>query len=191
MDKKGLGIGQVFIFIVVAITFALIMIFGYSAITEFMKSGEEVQFIQFKTDLEDSVKGIYSDADSVSVEEFRPPSTFQQICFLDLDYGESNEMEPLKEENPIAFSVWEDAQEGCKGKSGNQIYGYGCTDENVFMTPPATVKIKVYRISIAEDEFGPRGYLCLPVRKGLFSLRLEGKGGHTELSHAPSAEELS
>jgi len=45
MNKKGLAIGQVFIFIVAAITFALIMIFGYKAISGFISSGEEVEFV--------------------------------------------------------------------------------------------------------------------------------------------------
>ena len=58
-DKKGLGVGQVFIFIVAALTFALILMFGYRAIAGFLKSGEDVAFVQFKTGLESSVKKIY------------------------------------------------------------------------------------------------------------------------------------
>ena len=45
IDKKGIGVGQVFVFIVAALSFALILIFGYKAISGFLKSGEDVAFV--------------------------------------------------------------------------------------------------------------------------------------------------
>ena len=54
--KKGLGAGQVFVYIVAALTFALIMIFGYKIINDLIHTGEDVQFLQFKTSLETSIK---------------------------------------------------------------------------------------------------------------------------------------
>jgi len=61
LGKKGIGVGQVFIFIVAALSFALILIFGYRAIAGFLNSGEEVAFVQFKTSLESSIKKIYTE----------------------------------------------------------------------------------------------------------------------------------
>ena len=53
-----MGIGQVFVFITAAITFAFILIFGYSAVSDFLEKGETVEFYQFKNTIESSVKAL-------------------------------------------------------------------------------------------------------------------------------------
>lgn len=170
--KKGLGIGQVFVFIVAAITFALIMIFGYKAITGFLQSGEEVAFVQFKTNLESSVKQIYTEYGSVRVKEFTTPTNYYQICFVDMDHNPSDkELEELCQYSQAACTVWETSS------------GYDSVDENVFLKPTAPVKIKVYDISIDLEE--GRNFLCTPIKQGYFTIVLEGKGDRTELSSGP------
>ncbi|MBI2668542.1 hypothetical protein HYX14_01740 [Candidatus Woesearchaeota archaeon] len=167
--KKALGVGQVFIFILAGITFALILIFGYRVINEFLEKGETAEFFQFKNDLESSIKKIYPEYGSVREEQFRLPSKFTQICFVDLD-AEVNDK--LCEENVYACEVWRDAKTSAKAGGG-----YDAADENVFLTPLAPIKMKVYRISMLSD-----GFLCVPVRQGTFTLVLEGKGDRTEIS---------
>ena len=164
--KKGMGIGQVFIFIVAAITFALIMVFGYRAVTDFLESGEKVEFVQFKNDLESSVKKIYTEFGSVRVENFHTPAKFTKICFVDLD-DEIGDMEALCKEDQIACDVWQNARD--EG-------GYNTLDENVFLTPPADVKIKVYRAEI------DGGYVCQKITNGQFTVVLEGLGDRTKIS---------
>ena len=173
-DKKGIGVGQVFIFIIAALTFALILIFGYRAITGFLKSGEDVAFVQFKTGLESSVKKIYTEFGSVRVERYSTPLLYSQICFVDLDkpYDEG-----LCTFDQVACSIW-------KGTSDAGT-GYDGVDENVFLTPPAPVKIKVYRISI-EDTDG-KNFLCIPIQQGAFNIVMEGRGDKTLLSKVPAS----
>ena len=74
-----MGIAQVFVFIVAGITFAVIMIFGYSTISDFLSTGEKVQFTQFKGNLENSVKTIHSQYGSVRVKKFNIPINYQQM----------------------------------------------------------------------------------------------------------------
>jgi hypothetical protein len=181
-SKKGVGVGQVFIFIVAAITFSLIMIFGYKAINSFLHSGEQVQFVQFKTDLESSIKKIYTEYGSIRKVQYHPPPRYRQICFVDMDYDNINkEMDMLCAADPVACDVWSEA---AKGKASNKK-GYDVVDENVFLSPKDSglVAMKVHQISIYnEDLTAPKGFLCLPIIEGIFSLTLEGKGDHTELS---------
>ena len=174
LGKKGIGVGQVFIFIVAALSFALILIFGYRAIAGFLNSGEEVAFVQFKTSLESSIKKIYTEFGSVRVEKFYPPAKYLQVCFVDFDKPYDPE---LCKVDQIACSVWQSASE-----LGNS---YEATDENVFLSPPAPVKIKIYKISIASAE--EKDFLCLPIKQGVFSLIMEGKGDKTQLSKEPSS----
>jgi len=163
--KQAMAIGQVFIFIVAALTFALIMIFGYRTIAQFMHSGEEVQFVQFKTDLESAVKKIYSEYGSARIEKFYAPANYKQICFLDLDapYDEG-----LCAFDSIACDAWQSTE------------NYEKAQANVFLQPLGTKEIKVYKIKIAPEENA--NFICLNLQNGMFSLYLEGKGDHTQIS---------
>ena len=187
MNKKGIGVGQVFIFIIAAISFSLIMIFGYRAISGFISSGEQVQFVQFKTDLEGSIKKIYTEYSSVRIETYHLPGEFTKVCFVNMDYSAESidaEMSGLCANDSYACNVWKDAKdEQLAGKGG-----YSSVEENVFLSPrqEGQVPIKVYRISIGdkdnpEDDTISHGYLCEKISGGAFSLVLEGKGDHTRL----------
>lgn len=178
LGKRGLGVGQVFVFIVAAITFAFIMIFGYRAITGFLQSGEDVAFVQFKTGLESSVKRLYTEFGSVRVETFILPTMYRQICFVDL--GAESADNGLCDFDQVACTVWESVQNIPAGTTK-----YDAADENVFLTPPAPAKIKVGRIQIDSED--GKNYLCFPIKQGSFTAVLEGKGDRTGLSRVPSS----
>jgi|SRR3989339_204925 len=164
-NKKGMGVEQVFIFIVAAITFALVLIFGYNSITDFMNKGEKVEFYQFKSDLENGIKQIYTEYGSVKITEYSLPSKYTQICFVDL----SSSYPTTCNFNTVGCNIWESAN----GKYDN-------ADQNVFLKPAADVSLKVHYIDV-----GSEGYLCLNISSGKFKLRLEGLGDKTKLSPAP------
>ncbi|MBS3123839.1 hypothetical protein J4437_04360 [Candidatus Woesearchaeota archaeon] len=210
MNKKGMGVEQAFVSIVVVLTFGIIMIFGYKAIDGFLHSGEDVGFVQFKSDLESDVKRIYTEYGSVREKSYRLPAKYEQICFVDMDYGDDPaelakidaERALLCQENILACSIWEDAQPGPTGSvssyggvsssGGASSSGVGLSgvEQNVFLTPDApSIKVKSIKIGQKLDTDGNiilgeenRGYLCLKIRAGKFTLRLEGKGDHTKIS---------
>ena len=177
-SKRGIGVGQAFIYILVAITFVMIMIFGFRAILGFIDTGEDVQFAQFKTDLESSIQSIYSQFGSVHTEKFHLPASYKLVCFVDLN-------KPYPADDNCNFDaygcdVWKDASARADAEDGTET-GYDFAEENVFLRPyrERTVKIKVYPIAI--DSSGD-DFLCLDIKSGSFSLRLKGLGSKTELS---------
>ncbi len=174
-SKKAMGIGEVFVYIIAALTFALIMIFGYKAINQFLEKGQQVEFVQFKTELESSVKKIYSEYGSVREVRYRLPSGYTQVCFVDLDKSYLENCNTLHLTDPVACTVWKQAQD----RVGENEIAYDNADENVFLTPPAPVKIKVYKLNI------PEGILCIPLTQSSFSLRLKGEGDKTALQIPP------
>ncbi len=186
MNKSGMGVGEVFIFIIAAITFALIMIFGYKAISGLISGGEDVAFVQFKTDLESSIKKIYTEYGAVRVEEFHAPSKYTQICFVDMDFADETKMEKLKESSPAAYDAWKTAKEDFSQRVKNNRPDlssvYAAADQNVFLKPAATVPIKLYQITINDENEESQGFLCEPIRQGTFTVILEGKGSHTQIS---------
>ncbi len=190
MNKKGIGVGQVFIYIVAAISFALIMIFGYKAINSFLQSGEQVQLVQFKTDLESSIKKIYTEYGSVRTEKYRIPGAFEQVCLVNMEYPATPEdVDALCKENVYACDTWKQAivaqQKYEANPAANPKDGYDSVDENVFLTPQGLTQLKVYRISIGDYDVDGneinKGFLCEDIKKGSFSLVLEGKGDHTQI----------
>jgi len=174
LHKKAVGIGQVFIFITAAITFALIMIFGYKAVADLMETGEDVEFNAFKNNLELSIKDINSNYKSVSLPDFMVPGKYDRICFVDLETETTFEncMTDL-ENNPGAYAC--DVLEQAGGKYQN-------ADENVFLEPRAPYAIKVHQIKL--DSSQP--FLCVPITNGRFKLRLEGLGDSTKISLIPT-----
>ncbi len=169
--KKGMGIGQVFVFITAAITFAFILIFGYSAVTDFLDKGETVEFYQFKNTIEASVKKIFSEYGAVRHETFRVPVTHEQVCFIDLD---SDYNEELCSFNVVACDVWQTAQ---SSDLLEEDRGYSAADQNVFLFPAGPAAIKVFKLDL-----GDSGFLCLDIEGGSFEARLEGKGSRTKIS---------
>ncbi len=174
-NKKAMGVGQVFVFIISAITFALIMIFGYRSISGFLESGEGVQFVQFKNNLESSINKIYTEYGAVRLEKFSLPSQYEQICFVDLDADVNPELCAI---DPIACNVWNETKDNRRKDDDGvtDLSAYESADENVFLTPISPVRIKVHQISMGG------GYLCTKIVSGQFSLRLEGKGDRTFLA---------
>ncbi len=176
-SKKGMGIAQTFIFIVAALTFALIMVFGYKAVQDFVSNGEDVVFIQFKNDLESSVAKVAGDYGAVRIVDFTVPARYEQICFVDLDVEPTKEMlAELRLKDGYASDVWEEAwlREDLKGSAA--------ADSNVFLVPrEGTVPIKLdsFQIFSEKDE---KGFLCTPVVKRSFTLVIEGKGSRAEIS---------
>ncbi|MBT4935375.1 hypothetical protein HOL21_04430 [Candidatus Woesearchaeota archaeon] len=180
-SKRGMAIGQVFIFIVAAITFALIMIFGYKAVTDFLDTGERVEFVQFKTDLEQSIKRIYTEYGAIRIDTFHTPLQYTQICFVNMEYDEddlNSEMARLCTKDPIACDAWE----------GYTNTVFDDVEANVFLTPLSSEKIKVSRIEIFdrqntddEDDDELVGFHCVPINGGSFELKYMGRGDKTRI----------
>ena len=198
-----MGVGQVFIYIISGLTFALIMIFGYKAINSFLISGEQVEFIDFKNQLESSVKKIYSEYGAVREETFNLPSSYERICFVNMDYYIENindrerEINQLCQDSSAACDVWKDAQIAMETQMGSgRKDGWNNATANVFLVPTAPNPIKVFRINISAPittaegiEYQEKGFHCFDIDEGSFSLVLEGRGDRTEISPPESYSE--
>ncbi|MBN2112459.1 hypothetical protein JW707_05165 [Candidatus Woesearchaeota archaeon] len=149
-SRKAQIMGQVFIFILAAALFILILTYGYKAIAGFGKRSEQVALVEFQTQLESSVRSISLDYGSIKQVDLALPSKYTEICFVDLEKSPSEEFEQI---HPRMYEAWE---------TGTQ---------NVFLTPMEEAPINVGKIFL-----GPSGFLCLPITAGKISLRLEGLG---------------
>lgn len=148
--RKAQIMGQVFVMILAAAIFILILSYGYKAIAGFGKQSEMVAFIEFQTQIEGAVKSIRQDYGSVKKLELILPSKYTEICLVELEKDPHPDFEQI---HPRMYDSW---------VSGTQ---------NVFLTPMEDSPITTANIYVGLD-----GYLCLPIVGGKIELRLEGLG---------------
>lgn len=174
-SRRGMGVSEVFVFIVAGLTFALIAIFGYKAITDFVSAGEDVQFAQFKTSLETDVKTISTEYRKITVRSYTLPTVYTSICFVDMDLP-GVDVDQLCLQNPAACVTYAEAQKGYPGSTEN-IRGTDAVSENVFLSPVAGIPLKLSHFRIYEGSL-QKGFHCDDLVGGQFSLTLEGGGDH-------------
>ena len=156
MNKKAQIMGQVFIFILAALLFILILTYGYKAIAGFGEKSEQVALIEFQSKLENSIKSMKSDYGSVRKLELQLPSKYSETCIVaDMTDTQAANFES---EHPRMYDAW---------LGGTQ---------NVFLNPMSETPIDVGDISISS------GYLCLDITAGMVVLRIEGLGRKTSIS---------
>jgi len=169
-QKKGQMIGQAFIFILAAILFSLILLFGYRAIARIGETQAEIELIDFRDGLSSAVGKIRLDYGSVKKYAMNIPGDYREMCFVDLEQmRDLGTFESFKNSRPLmADSV----------ESGNFD---PANDQNVFTVPIAKTPIRIGAIAVEDT----RGYLCIPNKGGTINLRLEGKGDKTGISLWP------
>lgn len=163
-------IRQVFIYIAAIIIFAIVAIYGYTAIRNLLGVGERVGFVQFKTKLEEEIRKIATQPGDVVVfnadNPLRLPRKYKKVCFIDL--SESPDPE-INETSPIIYSAW---SKGIK--------------QNVFLIPPGPAPIFIADargneiINIERDS-----WLCLDTKNGRIDFAIEGTGSSTIIRQIP------
>ncbi|MFH0979043.1 MAG: hypothetical protein V1837_07130 [Candidatus Woesearchaeota archaeon] len=165
--RKSQIIGQVFIYSMAAITFGLILLFGYKAVSNLTNQGKSVSLLQLRNDVQTAINSIGSSAD-VEKAVLRIPSGYSKICFL----GNVSDVEKLQtclcdsnycgskqDFNPVICNAWKSSAR-----------------QNVFLYPMADVQIVVGKLDLIDR------YLCVPVKQGKVELRLQGLGDATRIS---------
>lgn len=160
--KKGQMIGQIFVFLLAAVVFMLIIFYGYKAIFGFQETQEEVSLVNLQSDLKNVVKTMSADYGSVRKKEFRLQG-YEKICFIDLEKREQAAAGLIG--YPIIANALEEE-----------------TDQNVFLVPMAKTEIEIGKIKLKNKNKYDEPFLCLPIERGRISLMFEGLGKYVGIS---------
>jgi hypothetical protein len=168
MKSKRSQIAQVFIYILALFIFALILYYGTYSIYSFIKKGEEVVYIKFKTTLESEVEAILPQFGSVSIfnknKPLKVPGKVEKVCFVSYDAVKNGERDAITEEAGRYRPVIE-LSVGARA------------EENVFLLPiEERAPISFLRIEVLY------GFKCIPVKQGRLDIRLESKGNLVEIT---------
>ena len=150
-------ISQIFIYVTTIIIVAFILLYGYRAIFVFKEKSEQVSFIQFKNDIENTIETLSLDFGSVKVKEFILPENTNVVCFV-----KNYPSIPLLADTN--YPIIEDSiNSGVK--------------KNVFLiSDDVEESFYVDKISTAQD------LLCVRSQANKIKLRMEGVGDHTFIS---------
>ena len=173
-NKKAQVITQVFVFILAAVIFGMIMIFGYKAINDFIQRSNEVAMLELRTEMVASINKMTTGSDVRKVT-FKIPSQVQYVCFLDFDRPLSN----LRGDKAL-----------CDSSNQDYYFPIICdswvdnVQQNVFFYPMTDVEISAQSLEVVQPGFvngEGKGFLCIKTKKERITLRLEGKGDRTLL----------
>jgi hypothetical protein len=161
--KKSQVANQVFVYVLAAIVFSMVLMYGYKAINNFASDARYVSLVQLKTDLESSINDIAS-TQNVKLKTFRIPSDFRQLCFFD------------------SYKDYSSAGTYITDCSDGKYDGVTCdawesnTSINGFLSPIGAVSFKTVRIELTDSS---KPIECFNITAGKIKLRLQGKGDRT------------
>ena len=82
MSKKA-ALQQAFVYIITSIVIIVTLSFGYQSVNWFVGQQEKVNEIEFKTSLEQDIKGLTNEHGSIQKLEYKISNQYSKVCFLD------------------------------------------------------------------------------------------------------------
>lgn len=151
-SRRAQMIGNVVMFAMAGIIFALILLYGYRSIKGFLERSEDVALATFRNDFVNSVEAIKRDYGSVAKIELTLPGKYTRVCIVD-------PLNPstLQQDYPRLYQAWQTGS------------------ENIFITPPSPQPVKIEDITV------DNGYFCVETA-GKITLWLEGLGDRAKIS---------
>ena len=151
-QKKGVFTGgRVIVYAVILVVAVLFIVFASRMIVDVGEKGQQVVLMGFKNKLDKDVQSIGFEMGSVKVESYNIPSTFNEVCFVDLEHVNLFWLEnPLVED-----SVSSGGNKNVFLIGKNSFESFYVEDLGVFYYPHHT---------------------CIYTRTGTFELETEGTG---------------
>ncbi|MFC1723969.1 hypothetical protein ACFL0V_07575 [Nanoarchaeota archaeon] len=172
--KKAQVAGQIFIYIIAIVVVGLIIVYGYSAIKGFSQKGEQVEYINLKTGMENAFKSIVSDYGSIKRPDIDIPGKYKMVCFVDINRKVAAETfslcskegpdDPIYE--PVVCSSWQ------------------IGTDNVYLVPDGSESWNVGPIIFKNDHkpYAGEGFMCFDVKNNKIKMQLKSLGDKVEVS---------
>ncbi len=168
-NKKGQPTTQLFVYILAIVVIGLLLVLGVKYIGQIVTKVEEVDLLQFKTELESDAQKMKSAYGSWQKYEYNVPEGIDKICFLesfDQNYLNQGGNVCDASSDDYDFLICDAWQDGSGG--------------NVFASP-MSAKIKT-AIDIGEIETGvDMSYVCFDVVASKVKIKMTGLGDKVKI----------
>lgn len=170
-SKKGFEASQIFVFVVSIIVVGLVLLFGTRAIMNWREDLRQVNYVQFKTDLQNAIDDVAADYGSVKQLDFHVPSDYQHVCFADMRFPMPADRELVIDGVPYPEikDAWTDSP----------------PTANIFLLDENSARenFKDDRVQVpANPTNSDLHIVCIPRENGNFKVRLEGMGRSVKVS---------
>jgi len=164
--RKAQVTGQIFVYVLAAVIFAFVLLYGYKALRDINDKSCKVGLISFKSDIEGAMRSISSSLNEEK-RSFSLPANcgYDEVCFLDLSFRPFIDGTPalcvqtnLTESRPLVCDAWADGPL-----------------QNVFLLPGGDLEINVGELELDDK------YLCVKNRGGRVRLKLIGMGDRVKI----------
>jgi len=157
INKKSQVAGQILMYILAIIVFSLTLIYGYKAVKYFSDRGTEISYLQMENDIISEIKKIESDTTgTIKKKTLTIPGNYNHVCFV-------NSYPTIPTIILPEYPLIRDHVSSAK-------------DKNMFLAPPGDVSSYVGDIEI------DGGVLCVPVKGGKITIRIESMGNRVKIS---------
>jgi hypothetical protein len=164
--RKGQLVGQIFIYILSVVIIAAILIYGYTAVSEFRERSSTVAEVKLQSDITNAIARLSSDYGSVQRKELYMGEHLK-ICFVDT-YESVNPDNFPSTVNPLI-------KDNVRSKTGDNVFLLRTTLEKSFNA--GTIGVD-YPAPGAQDT----NIFCLNATANRVTVRLEGKGDQVLVS---------
>jgi len=155
--KKAEIYGQVFVYILMIVVFAAILIYGAHQIQRLMQQGDKIDKERFKLELKDALADNIEYGDT-EVRQFKIPGAYEEVCFVGEDtFTNQNAIDNI--EQPL---IRDSVQSGSKN--------------NLFLYPDGSDSFDIGPLKLDVPT------LCIPINNQRINVRLEGIGDATKVA---------
>ncbi|MBN2567190.1 hypothetical protein JXB02_03855 [Candidatus Woesearchaeota archaeon] len=203
--------GQVIVYVLSLVVVSLILLYGYNAIRSFRDRAEDVETVQFRTEIQAAVKSLSADTGTFRKMEFFVPETIDEVCFADIVkkgfiYVNGVDSETHQPVGPPVLRTrvmgWTFEQSGSYPYICDSICGscpalimnmyYSCADpesgsgHNIFLRTKGRLidSFSIGTITVYQPDTTNNfeDFRCFPINQGKLRIKLTGEGKSTNVA---------
>jgi len=174
--KKAQIHGQVIVYILAVVIIAMVLFFGYRAVTNFIDQSEDVAFIQFRSELTGAIQSVAQDYNTVRIRDFTVPGGTTEVCFIKRSADASGLLAINgADSHPLIYDSWNNPDGNNPDDKTNVFIVKDLAEGFIFAGNEDTGQSYV---DVTNDEH----YVCISAITGKVKVRMEGKGDRAIIS---------
>ncbi len=168
--RNGQIAGQAFIYILSTVIIAAILVYGYTAVSEFRERSQNVAKVKLQNDITNAISRLSADYGSVKEKELYM-GDYLKICFVDSHETADPALFPL--------SIHPLIKDNVRSRTGNNVFLLRGTLEQSFNAGEIGVD---YFVQLPSTGMTDINIICLNATSSRVSVNLEGKGNYVLVS---------
>ena len=176
--RRAQILGQALLFVLGAIIFAMILLYGYRSISTLGEMKSQVCVIETQNTLKNQIERVTASVGTVRRMDLTLCPGFETICFVDNRmFQGSSYTDSQIQTGPNTYKTRVDFLAENQSALMADAVRRG-SDQNIFLKPASETQIRVGPLTVLENQ----GFFCIDnIESSTVSLRLEGLGKTTQV----------